>query len=79
MFGAATKHYEYFILWLNQSLCQLFAFVEYFHHFMTKSKIQCDSDKGQIVPQGGEVLKLPDFEEKNSEIANRFQQMVTKL
>jgi hypothetical protein len=46
---------------------------------MTKSKIQCDSDKGQIVPQGGEVLKLPDFEEKNSEIANRFQQMVTKL
>jgi hypothetical protein len=42
---------------------------------MTKIKIQCDSYKGQIVLEGGEVLKWPDFEEKNSEIANRFQQV----
>jgi hypothetical protein len=40
-----------------------YSLVEYFHHFMTKNKIQCDSYKGQIVLEGGEVLKLPDFEE----------------
>jgi len=34
---------------------------------MTNKKVQCDSDKGQIVLEGGKVLKLPDFEENISD------------